>query len=186
MPGMPRPVNGQDRRRQRYVDQLIQRRLIILLVVMEVALVVSGLLFLYLRFTSIIEAGLYRIHQTGGATGGAMLEAAAVAILALLAVNVVALVIADRIWAHYVDRVIDTFASLVRRTGELDLRPDPADHNDHRLVDLTLTWRRDERDHWLEIRSTLDGLEQALADPTTGPEAVREQIRRIRDRTTGR
>jgi HAMP domain-containing protein len=149
-----------------YLDDLIQRRLLALLVVMELVVVTVAIAWLYLEFRGVIEQGLYRIHHSDRHEAWPLLLASAWrAIGVLLLVNAVALLVADRIWARYVNRVLDRFGRLVERTAALDLGVDPEPAGLHRAVDLALAWRRYEHRIWCDVRSEVGALESAVAGP---------------------
>lgn len=162
-----------------YLDDLIQRRLLLLLVLMELAIVTAVIAWLYLEFRTVIEHGLYRIHHHDQHEAWPMLLSATWrAIGVLLLVNAFALVVADRIWARYVNGVLGRFGRLMARTTALDLGADTEPAGLHRVVDLASAWRQYEHRIWCDIRTEVEALEGSTSAPFDR-ERTREGLARL-------
>lgn len=159
----PSPQTGQQYRRKiHYIDFIVQKRLLIALVVLEGTLLCSAGAVLYYRLHSIVDENLYRIHFADQPSMFHVLFSESLLILGvLLAVNLVALLIADRIWAHYVTGIMSCLRGLLSRTLELDLRPDTAAPHGHKVLELALAWRETERNRHLVLRALFDRAESA-------------------------
>lgn len=166
-------------RSRHYVDFVIQLWMLIALIVMEVLLVAAGVTYLYFSFNKILEAGLYRIHHTGHPSSlSQMLIESGMVIITMVVVNLIALIIADRIWVRYVRSILESFLDLGYRTIAFDLRPDdnPAiarRRAHHRVIDLMVAWRDHEFKRATHIRSALD---QIPTDADFSHSLTREHI----------
>ncbi len=155
------------RRKIHYVDHAIQKWLLLALVALEIFLVSVTLWCLYRELGNVIEQNIYRIHYLNNQRIFPLLLKNSVYVLgAMLAANAVALLIADRIWAYYVNAVLCAFSTLMIRTGQLDFLND-ADNfaRQHEVVERALAWRKVERDRCRNIREKI-GILESSADFT--------------------
>lgn len=171
------------RRKIHYVDHAIQKWLLMALVVMELALVGAALWLLYHQLSAVVEANLYRIHHSDSQQIFPVLLKNSLYVLAgLIAANVVALVLADRIWGRYVNGIIRAFHGLLNRTEALDFMGDEREAaRNHQVIELALSWRETERVRCRKIREASAGLDAALdfSDPAVR-EATRSALERLR------
>ena len=174
-------------RKIRYIDFRVQKRLLIALVALEVVLLcIAGGALLY-RLNIIVDENLYRIHFADQPSMFYVLFSEALQIVgALVAINLVALLIADRIWSHYVNGIMSCLRSLLSRTRELDLRPEAAAPHLHKVLELALAWRETERSRHMALRALAERAESAAgASPVQVAEyracllAMREQLPHI-------
>lgn len=150
-------------RKIHYVDHLLQKRLLIALVVLEVTLLCIAGAILYTSLNAIVDENLYRIHFADQPSMFSVLLKESLLILGgLVAANLVALFVADRIWSHYVNGIMQTLRDLLSRTRDLDLRPDVEAPYRHKVLELALAWRQVERTRNLALRDLSDRAE-ALA-----------------------
>lgn len=140
-------------RRKLYLDRKIQGVLLTCLIVLEVLLGLAGIWVLYNQYSSIIDASLYRIHPDPDAPTLAeiMLGAMGQVIAAIFAINIVALVVADRIWVWYVRKVIASIEGSLTRIASLDLRADTDRSGLHRIIDTINRWRDQEHERCSQI-----------------------------------
>lgn len=175
-----KPPAGRDRRQRgahrqrriRYIDETLQKWLLVGLVVLEAGLV-GGLAWLMRRqLNQTIEENLYRVHL---AEAGSLLEQLLHQALPLLGIfllaNALALVLVHFVWRRYLNAMLRLFMALVGKTRRLDFSLDP-----HRtryrygLLTLTETQRAKERHRLAAIREQMGQLEaelSAAADPRT-------------------
>jgi len=175
--------NPQRHKRQMvYIDHRLQNRLIFLFVILEVTVVGAALAVIYHQFNTIIEANLYRIHHHGDDSVFAQqLAVVGNVLLATILINILALIVADRIWNHHVRGIISRFRAAVDRVRQLDFSHDEADYGHHKLLDLTLTWRLYERQIWTDVRNEAGRLKEAAAHHTPeAREAMRTAVQRIK------
>ena len=100
-------VTVMHRRHIQYVDAVLQKWLMVALIVLEVALIVGGLFVLHNELSAIIEENLYRVHQPANQAVLDVLLTPLLTIMGgLVAVNVLALAVAEGAWAAYVNSVL--------------------------------------------------------------------------------
>jgi hypothetical protein len=148
---------GQSHQRKiKYIDHVMQKWLLIALVVLEmIVLSVAGVI-LYTRLNTIVDESLYRIHFGGQPSMFSVLLAESLRILGgLVVVNLLALFVADRIWAHYVRGILAGLCCLFERTRELDFGADPEMPIRHKIIALALQWRCAERARQLALQQSL-------------------------------
>lgn len=157
-----------------YVDFRIQMRMLIALLIMETLLTGGGIVYLYFRFKSVIEENLYRIHQTKQDIFSLLVEETGWVIGIMLVINIVGLLVADRLWVWYVQKILATFTSLATRVTDLDFRLDGESSDQHLVLDLMLSWRQKERSRAQVVRTILDQLDGG------NPAAMKIALRELR------
>lgn len=142
------------KRRKVYVDERLQGRFMLGLVLLELCLFVAACGYLYCALAEIIENNLYVIHA---AEHEALLPQMAreLGLVALVcgALNSVALLVAHGLWSRHVSRVLGSLHRRMECVRSLDLRADssvPAEAASHRLLELCERWIDAER---LRIKS---------------------------------
>ena len=148
------------RRQIHYVDKSIQRSLLIALVALEVILVCVSTWVAYWHLNTLIEDSLYRVHlvQTGPIL--MRLVTNGFAVLGLFAlVNLIALMLAQRIWSRHENLVLNSFTDLIDKTRQLDFSSDLANTQQHEVLALAITWRTRERNRFTAIRYQLAKLD---------------------------
>lgn len=168
MSSIPASADARRARRIHYVDERIQKWLLVALVVLEVILAGAAVVVLDWRLSGVIERNLYRVHLAEAEPLLGQLTLAAVYVLvAFVAVNVVAVLAADAIWRYYVNSVVHDFMVMIGKTGELDFSPDP-EATRHEVLALAAAWRVRERARLVAIRvqvGRLDAGVSAISDP---------------------
>lgn len=175
MSSAPAPADPRRARRIHYVDERIQKWLLVALVVLEVALAGAAVAVLDWRLSGVIEDNLYRVHLAEAEPLLGQLTLAAVNVLGVfVAVNAIAVLAADAIWRYYVNSVVHDFMALIGKTGDLDFSPDP-EATRHEVLALAAAWRARERARLAEIRvqvGRLDAGVSAGADSRSMQEAL--------------
>jgi len=160
-----------NRRRIHYVDHHIQKWLLIALVVMECVLIALALWALYDALTGIVDENLYRIHFQEGERMFERFIGEAIAILLGIGVlNLLAIIIADRIWAAYVNGIVRRLDALVDDALHLNFTDDDMVCT-HAVLEDAAAWRKAEGMRMRRMRECLAALPQALP----GEEAERAQ-----------
>lgn len=162
-----RPISpAQSRQRKiHYIDQDVQKWLLVSLVVLEVMILSVAGAILYARLNFVAEESLYRIHFTSGPSMFSVLLKESVPILAgMVVANLLALFVANRIWARYVNGIVAALRDLLSRSRDLDLQADPLVPMQHPVLDHALAWRSAERARHLALREALETLEKAAAN----------------------
>ena len=154
-----------NRRRIHYVDFTIQMYLIVGLIVLELLILGIAAFLVYHDLANTIESEMYRSHQ-GGRNLQSIVLPTVLWIMAIMVVcNAVALMIGGLLWRRYVGSVLRPFRTLVRRTAGLDFTLDNVARGHHRVLDLILQWRHQERQRLTQIREITRTIESALQSP---------------------
>ncbi|MBF0310944.1 MAG: hypothetical protein HQL56_15600, partial [Magnetococcales bacterium] len=165
-----------DPQRRLYVDYRVQMAMVVALVLLQILLIVLGSLWLYHRFSQILESHLYRVHQGGLVLGEAFQREALWVVVGLVVVNLLAVAVADRIWRGYVRRVLGTLGELCRRTrqGEFD-SDERIDPDLHPVIHWMVHWRALERARQRKLKRLLDTLDHP-ADFKSHDVCLRHQV----------
>lgn len=168
-------------RKIHYIDHVLQKRLLIALVILEVIVVSIAGAILYIRLNTIVDESLYRIHFAGQPSIFTVLLKESLLILGgLVAANLAALFIADRIWSHYVRSILLALCGLLSSTRDLDLRADADIPQRHKVLVLALAWRRTERARHLALREALTVMESVATRPSASDEEFRSCLLAVR------
>lgn len=183
----PAAAPGQAHQRKiHYIDHVLQKRLLIALLALEtIVLSVAGAI-LYFRLNTIVDESLYRIHFAGQPSMFSVLLKESLLILGgLVAVNLVALFAADRIWSRYVRSILLTLRSLLSSTRDLDLRADPDVPQRHKVLTLAMDWRRTERARHLALHEALHIMESSAARPAASAAEIHDGLLKLRKHLPG-
>lgn len=159
-----RPISLSQRRQRkiRYIDQDLQKRLLIALVALEVVVLLVAGAILYVRLNIVADESLYRIHLTSRPSMFSVMLKESVQILGgLVVANLLALFVAKRIWSRYVNGIVAALRDLLSRSRDLDLRADPVLPTRHPVLERALAWRSAERARHLALREALEILDKA-------------------------
>lgn len=157
----PRPSY---RRRLHYVDSSIQRSLLIAMVALEVSLVAASIGFAYWRMLQLIDESMYRMHLVQAGPTWMLFAGEAFWVLGLFAViNILALMIAAKIWSRHENLVLQDFTTLIAKSRELDFSSDADTRRQHEVLALAVTWRAQERIRFAAIRDQVSKLEGAMS-----------------------
>lgn len=164
------------RRKIRYVDETIQKFLLIGLVFLETGLAAGLAWMMFRHLNQIIEDNLYRIHLANTAPILPQLMHQAIILLGIFTVsNLVALVLVDFIWRRYIYSILGLFKQLMEKTYNLDFTDDPEINSRHQVLDLAETQRNQDRIRLTAIREQLSRLETAKM-ATNDTQTVREVL----------
>ena len=141
---------GGDKPQQRsrlLVDKSQQGRLLLALVVLETTLLIVAVVYLYQRFSALIDANLVTLHRTTQtALLPELLHQLGWVLLVMGVVNTLALFAAHGLWTRHLSAVIRDFRRRLERIGSLDLRPLKPDTNvSHEVLDALEAWREQEQ-----------------------------------------
>jgi hypothetical protein len=155
-----------ERRRLHIVDRVLQKWLLVALVVMQSVLVAAAIWFLYLKLDAAVDENLYRIHFGAGTDMLSLLVREGLSVLgAMLLANATALLVADRIWVWYVNRILRHLGALVGSAARLDLRRLPRPDVGHAVLDQATRWRAGEAAHLARARAAIAALPDDLPPP---------------------
>lgn len=147
-------------RRIHYIDHVLQRRLMMALVVLELIVLAIAGAFLYIRLDAIVEESLYRTHLAAQPAMFPLLLREAMKIVAgMILANLAALLVADRIWVTYVYGIRTALRELLTASRELDFRDVPEMEIGHRVIADAMQWRVSERTRIAALEVHLAALE---------------------------
>lgn len=181
----PIPKSNLVKRRIIYVDDKVQKGLLIALVTLEVLLIAGTLWMLYVQMGEVVDANLYRVHFSDKPNiYPLLLKTALVGVIGLIAINVLVLWVAGWVWARHVDSILKPFRELIGKVEALDFSEDAAIAIPHKVVDLALAWRHSKRQDMLRLRREIARLDELgdLSDAGAQQrarallEAIREQL----------
>jgi len=156
-----KPQSDIIKRRIVYVDDKVQKGLLIALVTFEVLLIAGTLWMMYVQMGEVVDANLYRVHFSEQPNIYPLLFKTALAgVIGLIAINVLVLWVAGWVWARYVDSILKPFRELIEKVEALDFSEDAVVVIPHRVVDLALAWRRSKRHELLELRKEIARLDE--------------------------
>ncbi len=150
------------RRRQHYVDDSIQRSLIVAMVALEVFLVAVSIWLAHWQLMELIDQSMYRMNVANSGPTLALFAEKGFVVLGLFALaNVVALTLAAKIWSYQENLVLRDFAQLIAKTRELDFSTDPQTRRQHQVLALAASWRARERARFAAVRELVTELDAA-------------------------
>lgn len=151
------------RRKIHYVDETLQKFLLIGLVLLEAGLAAGLTWIMFSRLNQIIEDSLYRVHLGDGVPILAQLTHEALILLGIFSVaNLIALLLVDFVWRRYINSILRLFMQLMGKTSQLDFTDDPEMSDRHQVLDLAETQRDQDRIRLTAIRDQLSHLEPAM------------------------
>lgn len=156
-------MSQQKRRRIHLIDHALQKSLLAALVIMETSAVVIALWTLYKALVEIVDENMYRIHFSDNHNMLALLMSEGMHVLGgLLLVNLLALIIADRIWAFYVYGVLRNLGRLMAASSQLNFSKQGPISFNHAVLEQALSWRESESSHLARMRAHIRHLPAQL------------------------
>lgn len=152
---------GPVKRRIVYLDEKVQKGLLVALVTLEILLVSGTLWVLYLQMGEVVDANIYRVHFSSQPNiYPLLLKTGLIGVGALVAVNIIVLWIAVWVWTRHVDSFVRPFRELLAKVESLDFSEDQAHAALHEVVDLTLAWRHAKRRILHDLRAEIAKLDE--------------------------
>jgi hypothetical protein len=154
-------------RKTHYIDENVQKTLLISLVLIEAVLVLGLCWIMYRQLSHTIELNLYRIHLAEAEPLLKQLLHAALPLLAMfLLVNVLASASVYLIWRRQMNAMLMEFRIQVDKTRQLDFSPD-MDLTPYRyeLLRLSTAQRAQERQRFIAIRERMALFETDISAP---------------------
>jgi len=150
------------RRKTHYVDERLQKLFLLGLVLLEISLALGLTWLMWRHLNQIIDDNLYRVHLTITVPILSQLMQESLYLLGIFfAVNLLALLVVDQIWRHYVNSILHAFIALMDKTAALDFSADPKISKRHQILDNAETQRAQDRKRFHKIRSRLVDYRQA-------------------------
>lgn len=146
-------------RKIHYVDESLQKALLVGLVLLEVALTAGLAWLMWQHLNAIVEDNLYRIHLADAQPILSQLLQEAARLLGIfVAVNAVALVLVHLLWQRHVRSILTAFGRLMAKTRVLDFSADAPLQQRHQLLDLTGAQRDADRQRLTTVRALVQRL----------------------------
>lgn len=163
------------RRHTTYLNHRLQGQLILAFLTLEISMVLISMVYLYLRFSSVIEDNLYTIHK--GSQENILqllLQELGWLVLVMGIINTLALLIGHRLWMRQINSVLEHFRTKLEQIDRLYLPYLTIITNPvHELSYLIETWIYGERRRVIQLNEQIMQLSQA----DTLSSLEREQIR---------
>ena len=159
-----------------YIDQALQKWLLVALVALEVLILLGAGAILYFRLDAAVEDSLYRVHLASQPSMlSVLLKESVQIVVGLIAVNLIALLVADRIWARHVRGILGALRIILQSVRDLDLREETVSEISprHEILIVGLEWHRTERKRHLALRKSIAALEHMAKQSNTSDDAFR-------------
>ena len=178
------PQSNSIKRRIIYVDDKVQKGLLLALLALEILLVIGTLWVLYLQLGKVVDDNLYRVHLSNKPLiYPLLLKTPLIGLSGMVVINIVMLWVASRVWVRHVGLIVKPFMELMSKVEALDFSEDAAVHAPHKVVDLALAWRRTKRQRLLRLRMEIAKLDElgdlSGAEAQHRARAVLEEIRKL-------
>ena len=174
------PQSNPIKRRIIYVDGKVQKGLLLALLALEILLVIGTLWVLYLQLGKVVDDNLYRVQLYNKPhIYPLLLKTALIGLSGMIVINIVVLWVAGRVWVSHVNSIVKPFMELMSKVEALDFSEDEAVDVQHKVVDLSLAWRHNDRQRLLQLRAEIAKLDE-LGD-MSGAEAQRRARASLED-----
>ena len=158
-----------EHRRRHYVDRVLQGWLLIGLITLEILLFGIGLYIIYQNMNAAIEMQIFQAHAANE-SGSTLLLSELMRVLPwILVVNIIAVLITNRVWARYITNIIYSLRQMLVAASKLDFKgvPDQSEYS-HEVLEKGAVWMRRERE-----RNQM--LKAAIAELSVDSEPVEAQ-----------
>lgn len=160
---------GMNRRQLHLVDHGLQKLLLLGLVLMETVAAALAIWFLYRALAAAVDENMYRIHFQGSVNVLSLLVREGVPVLgAMLAANLTALVLADRIWVFYVHGILRHLRAQMAAARRLDFSEQAASRFEHAVLEQARRWRGAEAARLARVRERIGTLPECLPESDEG------------------
>ena len=150
------------RRRRRFIDKMIQGKLLWILICIEMLLFGIAMIIIYQDLHIAIQDRMYRVHQTEMAGRPLFFKELLMILPWIIAINVFLVVMVERRWKQIVRNIINQLVDILYRVKRLDLRIYPILHTDHEVLQTAKQWMDKERDRNASLQSKLNQLPQKV------------------------
>ena len=166
-----------NRRRQFYVDRVLQGRFLLGLIGLEVLLIGVGLVVVYQNMNAAVEMQLFQAHAPSKSDSSLLISELSRVMPWILIANVVAVLIANRIWAGYISSIISDLRQMLGLSAKLDFRDLSGQiEGNHEVLIKGLEWMRRERERNQELKALFAQLKK-----DTDPSEAKKILGRAKD-----
>jgi hypothetical protein len=167
-----------NQRRKHFIDNRLQGRLLVALVLLESMMLALAILYLYIQFKGIVEQNLYSIHPASQqALLPLFLEQLGWVVLVMSITNTLALYLAHHLWVLHIKQIIAAFRATLLRVKSLDFSS-PARTVlgvEHEVLSLLNSWYSGERTRVGQLQQAISSLPNPDTLPVA-PQSTRENI----------
>lgn len=145
------------RRKKIFVDNRLQGRLILAMVIVEMVILAVAMFYLNYRFASIIEDNLYSIHRSSQ-EDMLLVFASQIGwvVFEMGVLNVMMLFTAHYFWSQQIGTVVEVFRKELSLIRSLNFsKPDHVDKPIHELLTLVELWFSSERKRVSRLKSEI-------------------------------
>lgn len=175
---MKNQANYPYRRRRRFVDKMIQGKLLFGLIIIESLLFTAGMIFIYNDLQSALQSSMYRVHQDVDSGRPLLLKELLIIFPWIIAANLALVVLVDRRWKRVVRQIIFQLQDILYRVKRLDLRAYTIKHTDHEVLQTAKQWLDKERDRNASLQARVHNLPEKInIENTIELHQVRENLK---------
>ena len=175
---MSEQIHQHYRRRRRFVDKMIQGRLLWGLIIIESLLFTAGMIVIYADLQQVLQESIYRVHQEANSGRPVLLKELLMIFPWIITVNLMLLVIVDHRWKKVVRGIVMQLQDILYKVKRLDLRIYPIQQTDHEVLQRAKTWLDKERDRHISLQARVDEIpEQVDVNNAEQLSRIREQLK---------
>lgn len=166
------------RRRRKFIDKMIQGKLLTGLILIESLLFTIGMLVIYADLQSVLNDNMFRVHQEVNSGRPVLMKELLMIFPWIISVNLLLLIFVDRYWKQIVRHIVQQLQDILHRVKRLDLRVYLIQQSDHEVLQKAKQWLDKERDRYTSLRSRFNDIPEKI--DTNNPDVihhVREQLK---------
>jgi len=169
-------------RRRYFVDRFVQGRLVISLILLELVIFSVAMWFVYTDLQHHIDVNLYRVHQVQTDSMPVLLNSLQQIVPWILLLNVIALIIIDKVWAAYIRKIVDELEHIFSDLKKLIIKSPEKIKGEHEVIGQAKDWLRYERQRNEELHKLVAALPEDVchSDEKTRQQ-VKETLEKIQD-----
>lgn len=148
-------------RRKIFIDNRLQGRLILVMVLLEIVILATAMYYLNHRFAAKIEHDLYAIHRSSQADMlSAFAEQTGWVVFVMGVLNAMMLFIAHFIWSKQISSVVQVFRNVLNQIRSLQfVESEHVSKQVHELLSLLDLWYSKERKRIIELKHEIEQIE---------------------------
>lgn len=177
----PQTTSAAHHQRKRYfIDRIVQGRLVMSLIVMELLIFSTAMWFVYTDLQHLIDINLYRIHQVQLDSLPVLVKSLIHVLPWVMLVNVFALIMVDKVWAGYIRRIVMQLDKTFSDLKKLCITQPDQTKGEHEVITQAKDWLSYEYQRNQEIRKLIQTLPDQLNE-LDGPdkESVKTTLGKI-------
>jgi hypothetical protein len=170
----------QHQRRRYFIDRIVQGRLVISLILLELLIFGTAMWFVYTDLQHHIDTNLYRVHQVQLDSLPVLINSLMHIIPWIILVNVLAIIIVDKIWAGYVRKIVFELEKIFFDLKNLNIKQPVKINGEHEVITQAKNYLFNEYQRNQSIRELVDTLSVDLSTlDKSGRERLSESLDEI-------